>query len=69
MVKVGIKMQSFSCVFFVVDIGVQSFILISLFFFLHCTGATGASIYFRTLCKKCKHVIRLPRSLAQMKSM
>ena len=35
--------------------GIQSFILISLFFFyfLCRTGATGASLYFPTLCKNC----------------
>ena len=33
--------------------GVQSFVLISSFFFLYSMRATGDSIYFHTLCKNC----------------
>ena len=54
--------------------GVQSFVLIPLFFFffLCCIGARETSIllfaHFAKIAIKHKCVIRLPRSLAQMKN-
>ena len=48
------------------DMGIQSFVLISLFFFfLYRTGATGASISFYTFCINC-YKIQMCNSIASI---